>query len=255
MAYDDPYEDPANQPYTGGPGAPPPAAAQCPPGQYFSGPVGKCVPDNYTGPGDGTDWEALKTACGAAGKHWNDATKACMDNPPGEAAQGTGEGGYGADGWPQYFGPTRPTFNFGPVPQFKAPRFNAPTLQDAQNEPGYAFARDEGLGALEHSAAARGLARTGGTYKGLMAWNNKFAEQNYGNVFNRALQAFDRLYAGTRDEYMPLLTEWQTKAAGTQRAGELEFNRWWERYLADIDKYKYGNPSATDLLNAELGSV
>lgn len=95
--------------------------------------------------------------------------------------------------WPQFNAPV-----FDPGPAFQAPPafsydpFSAPTLEQAQNEPGYAFAREEGRKALENSAAARGVLRTGGTLKDILGWGNRFAEQNYGNVFNRAATTYDR---------------------------------------------------------------
>ena len=49
----------------------------------------------------------------------------------------------------------------------------------------------EGKKALENSAAAKGVLRTGGTLKDLFSWGNKFGEQNYGNVFNRAASIYD----------------------------------------------------------------
>lgn len=77
-------------------------------------------------------------------------------------------------------------------PDFSYDAFAAPTIQDAQNEPGYAFARDEGIKALENSKAAQGILRTGGTLKDILGWGDRFAEQNYGNVYTRAGQTYDR---------------------------------------------------------------
>lgn len=102
-------------------------------------------------------------------------------------------------------------FNFGgdgfTSPGFDGPKFNAPvytpgefnyrefegfdpfvqpTREQIENEPGYAFARDEGLKAAENSAAARGTLRTGGTIKDLIGWGNRFAEQNASRVFDRS---------------------------------------------------------------------
>ncbi len=75
---------------------------------------------------------------------------------------------------------------------FSHPGFNAPTLSEAELEPGYAFAKREGLGAIRNKQAALGTFRTGGAVKGLIGWANRFAEQNYGNVYNRAGQTYDR---------------------------------------------------------------
>ncbi len=103
-----------------------------------------------------------------------------------------------------------PTFNapsatpgtpFTAPPAFSYEKFNAPTLEQAQNEPGYAFALEQGRKALENSAAAKGILRSGGTLKDLFSWGNKFAEQNYGDVFNRAKSIYDTNYNNAADAY------------------------------------------------------
>ena len=92
---------------------------------------------------------------------------------------------------------------YTPVEQFKGPdpfqydpfayeQFRAPTLADAQNEPGYDFAKREGERALQNSRAARGTVRTGSALKDLLKWGNAFAEQNYGNVYARTADSYDR---------------------------------------------------------------
>lgn len=69
--------------------------------------------------------------------------------------------------------------------------FSAPTLADAQNQPGYQFGLQQGQQALENSAAARGTLRGGGTLKDLFGYTNAAAEQNYGNVFNQDLTSYN----------------------------------------------------------------
>lgn len=73
-------------------------------------------------------------------------------------------------------GPTAP-------PPFSHPDFVAPTLDEAKNQPGYQFGLQQGQGALQNSAAARGTLRGGGTLKDLFDYTNAAAEQNYGNVY------------------------------------------------------------------------
>lgn len=80
-----------------------------------------------------------------------------------------------------------PAFSYDP---FSYGDFQQPTLDEAKNAPGYQFAADEGRRALETGQAARGLLRTGGSLKDLFSWGDRFAEQNYGNVFNRDLQTY-----------------------------------------------------------------
>lgn len=70
-----------------------------------------------------------------------------------------------------------------------APEFQAPTLEEAQNSPGYQFRLGQGEHALEASAAARGTLRTGGTLKDVLGYGQQFAAGEYADVYNRALDA------------------------------------------------------------------
>lgn len=161
---------------------------------------------------------------------------------------------------------TWPAFNapmFDPGPAFVAPEpfaydpFAAPTLEEAKAEPGYEFARSEGLRGLENSASARGVARTGGTLKDLIGWGNRFAEQNYGNVFNRSASVYDRNrmnaadayktnygiskdvfdtnYGVRRDKFDRDYMGAKDTFAPKQRAAELTFDDLFRRWQAELD--------------------
>lgn len=97
-------------------------------------------------------------------------------------------------------------------PQFNAPRFSAPTpfsyeafkapgFDDIFADPSYKGRRDEGLQAIEHGAAARGLTRLPNTLKALGAWNQDFASREYGNIFDRSAQTYDRNRNNAADTY------------------------------------------------------
>lgn len=105
-----------------------------------------------------------------------------------------------------------PAFQFTAFPQFHGPRFTPPTMEDAMNEPGYQFRSNQGMDAIQRSAAAKGLLRTGGTLKDLATWNQNFASGEYGNVYNRALNTFGTNYQVQKDEFAPLLAEAQSRA-------------------------------------------
>lgn len=191
--------------------------------------------------------------------HWNHSTGEWYEvqDQPTYNEPNTG-GGYDfntptAWDWPTF---TAPRFegvgDFAAPPAFSYAPFAAPSLADAQNEPGYAFARDEGQRALETAAAARGIARTGGTLKDLIGWGNRFAEQNYGNVFNRSAQTygmnrenalgnyltnynvsrdvFDRNYGQARDiydrDYQAALAEFNPRFEGSRLSFEDAYRRW-----------------------------
>jgi hypothetical protein len=107
------------------------------------------------------------------------------------------------------------------IPSWKEPAaftyadFERPTLEQARQEPGFAFAMEQGSKALENSAASKGLLRTGGTAKELIGFGQKLGEQNYGNVFNRESD----VYKLNRDNAADIYTT---------------------KYGAAKDAYKYG---------------
>jgi hypothetical protein len=73
-------------------------------------------------------------------------------------------------------------------------QFQAPTLAQAQAEPGYKFALQQGTGALTNLAAASGNLLTGNTGEALQQYGQQFGEQNYQNVYNRAMQQYQQGY-------------------------------------------------------------
>lgn len=73
-------------------------------------------------------------------------------------------------------------------------KFNAPTMQDAQNDPGYKFGLDQGTGILQNSAAARGKLFSGSTQEALSKFANDYASTKYTDVYNRAVQQYDQKY-------------------------------------------------------------
>jgi hypothetical protein len=182
--------------------------------------------------------------------------------PPAPAPTATGGGG----GWstPAFTGPwapdlsyweDAPSFDF----QFDAPPtitpYQSPTGADAQAEPGYDFARSEGLRALTQSRAAQGLARTGGTLKDLITWGNKFADQNYSNVDARQRANYTlntgnlmdlyktneaNKFAAAQAEFAPKLTSWGSKMSAFGTAATDAFNRAWDSYkFASDDAFRH----------------
>lgn len=65
-----------------------------------------------------------------------------------------------------------------------------PASVDITRDPGYAFRRDEGLRAIDRSAAARGGALSGGALKAGMRYSSDLASQEYGNAFSRDFNVF-----------------------------------------------------------------
>lgn len=93
-----------------------------------------------------------------------------------------------------YTPPPTPTFQ---QPVYKQPPpltldpFHVPTLQEAESQPGYQVGVDQGEKALQQSRASQGILRTGGTLKDILDYGRNAATQNYGNVFNQGMAAYN----------------------------------------------------------------
>lgn len=87
------------------------------------------------------------------------------------------------------------------APAFVPNQFKAPTLEEAQNQPGYMFGVQQGEKALQQSRASQGLLRTGGTLKDILDYGRNAATQNYGNVFNQDLSQFQTNEGGRVNAY------------------------------------------------------
>ncbi len=105
--------------------------------------------------------------------------------------------------WPQFSAPgfTPATSPQAPPPFDPGAPFTAPTLDEAQNQPGYQFGLQQGLGAIETSNAAKGLARGGGALKGLFDYGNAAAEQNYANVYSQDANTYNTNLAAKLGTY------------------------------------------------------
>lgn len=150
--------------------------------------------------------------------------------PPGPddvQTQGRRGGGGGDQGFPGQGGPI---IRVPGAPIFTPPVFNRPTMEDAYNEPGYQFRVNAGNQALERSAAARGVLRTGGTLKDLVEYGQNFAAQEYGQVFNRALSSYDRQYQGARDAFAPQMARYQAQVNAEQARALAGYQREWDAY-------------------------
>ncbi len=69
-------------------------------------------------------------------------------------------------------------------------QFSAPTAAQAEAQPGYQFARDQGLQAIDRSAAAKGTLLTGGNLKDLAGYAGGVASQNYNSLYNQSANTF-----------------------------------------------------------------
>jgi len=157
---------------------------------------------------------------------------------------------------PESLAPSTSSMFAAPVavapPAYTAPTYTPATpygtltADELSSDPSYAFRFGEGKKALEGAAAAKGVLRTGGTLKDLVAYGQDMAAKEYAAAESRkgaawdrnageGRSAWDRAFAGSEAEYSPSLLGWQTKTANDQRAAELTFDRDWQKELYNRD--------------------
>lgn len=133
-------------------------------------------------------------------------------------------------------------FDVGPGPE----RFTLPTGQAAlDQDPGYQFRLQQGLGTLEQSAAARGLLRTGGTLKDIQDFGQRAASQEYQNAVDRALAAAGFNETARRGQLdLGLRANDQNNRyglAGAQFNADQTQRNYDNRYTAANQRYAYAN--------------
>jgi hypothetical protein len=113
--------------------------------------------------------------------------------------------GYDAYGGPQM---TAETYSAKPLAQdyqyqdFEAqPGFVAPTQEQAMADQGYQFRLAEGQRALENAAAAKGMLRTGNTWKDLINYGQGAASQEYDKVYGRRMGENQLAYGRAANEW------------------------------------------------------
>jgi hypothetical protein len=67
----------------------------------------------------------------------------------------------------------------------EASKYTPFTMQQFQADPGYAFRLQEGMKALDRTAAARGGLLSGATLRGAQRYGQEMGSQEYTNAFNR----------------------------------------------------------------------
>ena len=130
---------------------------------------------------------------------------------------------------------------FTPEGRFVAPNealdfreFRAPTEEEAISSPGYQFRLAEGQRALENAAAAKGMLRTGNTWKDLLRYGQGAATSEYDKTYGRRRAEHDLAYQQARqqnqDQYGRALNE--QRLAFQQGATTYGLNR-----QRDLDMY------------------
>lgn len=171
---------------------------------------------------DPTLLQQIGAAVGPAGAKGGNYTQAQWDTAmgmiPGSGQPGTN--GNTAGFFPEF---QAPTYESGPA--YEAPKpFQAPTMDEALNDPGYQFALQQGQNAIMSNAAARGLAKTGGTLKNLVDYGQQAATQQYGKVYDRAAGQYAQNYQMGRDAWQLNAQERAARNEWNYRGGSDAFN-------------------------------
>ncbi len=145
---------------------------------------------------------------------------------------------------------------YTPPPAFSYGEFNAPSYQEAQNDPGYQFAQKQGEDALKRNYAMNGIGDSGTAYKGLIDYGQSAAATQYNNVFGRDLSSYQANRANAVDNYNTnygtqykdpwtiansgalqqntnALQGYQTQSANTQYNNGVANTNSWNAYLQD----------------------
>lgn len=100
--------------------------------------------------------------------------------------------------------------------------FQAPTAAEAAATPGYQFQLQQGLNALQNSAAARGGLLSTGTAKNLNNYAQGVASTNYQNTYNNALQAYNTNFSTNEQSQNDLFNRlYSTTGLGANAAANL----------------------------------
>jgi hypothetical protein len=130
--------------------------------------------------------------------------------------------------WTQSFNAPAP-FQYG---QFQMPAaFQAPTAEQAAQTPGYQFALQQAMNAMQSSAAAKGTLLTGGTQKDLANYAQGLASQTYQQTYNNALTGYQTNLSNALGAY-------QTNYATSLGAYNTNYNNAFQNYLQNYNQFQ-----------------
>ncbi len=148
---------------------------------------------------------------GPNGEFWNDAVISA-----GLGGQGLywGPKGGGAGGGGVNAG------EFGSLAKGWEGQFNAPSIDEIRNMPGYQFALQEGIKGLDTAAAAKGTALAGGQKKNILQYATGLLDQTAQQKYQNALGEYMNQYSIFRNNQNDVFDRFNTLASrGTTAAG------------------------------------
>ncbi len=160
--------------------------------------------------------------------------------------------------------PSTPQFTppgFTKPPAFQFDQFKGPDAQSVLNDPGYQFRLGQGEQALQQGAAAKGTLNGGATQKAILGYGQDYASNEFNNVWNRDLTAYNTnfasalgqyntnyqtqyvdpykfAYQGAQDAFAPQMTGYSTQAAWNQHENDTSYQNAWNKYLQDINNFR-----------------
>jgi hypothetical protein len=125
------------------------------------------------------------------------------------------------------------------------------SMQDFQQDPGYAFRMSEGLKALDRTAAARGGMLSGAALRGATRFGQDMASQEYTNAFNR----YQTNRANQLNPLQSLMGAGQTAAGNVANAGQNYANQAGEAYMGAGNARASGYVGSANAWNSALGGA
>jgi len=136
--------------------------------------------------------------------------------------------------------------DYAPGQQFSYADYAPTTAADLAVDPSYQFRVGQGLQALTNSAAARGVANTGGTLKDFLNYGQNAASQEFQAVDTRRLQDYatnrGNAFANWQANDAQRLSDYQTARANA-------FGNWQANAAQGVTDYNTGRQGALDQYN------
>jgi hypothetical protein len=125
------------------------------------------------------------------------------------------------------------------------------SMQDFQQDPGYAFRMSEGLKALDRTAASRGGMLSGAALRGATRYGQDMASQEYTNAFNR----YQTNRSNQLNPLQSLMGSGQTAANQVGAAGQNYATNAGQAYMNAGDARASGYVGSANAWNSALGSI
>jgi hypothetical protein len=125
------------------------------------------------------------------------------------------------------------------------------SMQDFQQDPGYAFRLSEGMKALDRTAASRGGLLSGATLRGATRYGQDMASQEYTNAFNR----YQTNRANQLNPLQSLMGAGQTAANQIGAAGQNYANQAGNAYMNAGNARASGYVGSANAWSNALGNV